>query len=134
MIAVLIITIIMLLVWYMSYLNPQKKPISFETALYLSISLGIFLGYIVPWFIKLCPVNIRITNKSITMIRGNRNNIYKWVNITSFSFESIQDLNILQLLYKNGRIIEVAIGENIQKSELKDFFERIGLASTSKDK
>ena len=105
-----------------------KIPAPLKISILLAVSLGIFLAYIVPWLNKLCPTEIRITDKFINVIRGDRNNIYKWHKIKSFNFNKIQDMDILELVHKHRHVIKLAIDENIQINELEDYLKSIGLA------
>jgi len=105
-----------------------KIPAPLDISILLAVSLGLFLAYVVPWFNKLCPTGIRITDKSISVIRGDRNNIYKWNKIKSFNFNKIQDMNILELVHKNRYVTKLAIDESIQINELEDYLNNTGLA------
>ena len=62
-------------VWYLATLNPKKNPPSIQIALLLAIFLGVFIVYIVPWIVRLCPSEIKLTDDAVIVTQGNR---HRW--------------------------------------------------------
>ena len=106
--------------WYLSRFDPNKDPVSFEVAISISTSLGIFLGYVVPWLNLFITPEIKVTEKFI----GRQQHILPWDKVESFSFYKDQELDILKLRLTDGTYqtfgLEPSIGKNCIKRVLQD--------------
>ena len=56
--------------WYLGHFDPSMPPPSFPVALLLSIGLGVFLAYFIPWITNKLPSQIKVLDRCITRTRG----------------------------------------------------------------
>jgi hypothetical protein len=119
------VAILMMPVWYLATLNPKKSPPNFGIALLLAIFLGVFLVYIVPWIIKFCPSEIRLTDNALVILRGNRHRAVKWKEIRSFTFANKDGSQVLRLnLYRGGEL-EIGLDPIAPSSEIQEFLQTV---------
>jgi hypothetical protein len=127
-VGVVIITIIMMLVWYLATLNPKKSPPSFEIALILAISLGVFLVYIVPWIVRLCPSEIKLTDDAVIVTQGNRHRWAKWKDIGSCILGERDGFQVIRLHLRKGHVLELGLDSTVDLPEIQRFLQGVGVS------
>jgi hypothetical protein len=93
----------------------------------LAIFLGLFLVYIVPWIIRFCPSEIKLTDDALFMLRGNRHQSTKWKDIKSFAFAEKCGFQVLRLNLCKGGDLELGIDSSVQEAEIRLFLEGLGV-------
>ena len=127
-VGIAIVVILMMPVWFLATLNPKKNPPSFEIALMLAIFLGIFLVYLVPWIIRFCPSEIKLTDDALFVLRGNRHRSAKWKDISSFTFAEECGFQVLRLNLCKGGDLELGLDSSVQEAEVRLFLEGVGVS------
>jgi hypothetical protein len=127
-VGVVIITIMMMLVWYLATLNPKKSPPSFEIALILAISLGVFLVYIVPWIVRFCPSEIKLTDDAVIVTQGNRHRWAKWKDIGSCTLDDRDGFQVIRLHLRKGHVIEIGLDSTVGLPEIQRFLQGVGVS------
>lgn len=131
-VGVVIITIMMMLVWYLATLNPKKNPPSFEIALILAISLGVFLVCIVPWIVRLCPSEIKLTDDAVIVTQGNGHRWAKWKDISSCTLDERDGFQVIRLHLRKGHILELGLDSTVDLPEIQRFLQGVGVSIDAK--
>lgn len=87
--ALLVVVALCMANWWLALHNPTKKPVSLPVALCLTAGFGVFLVYVVPWFLHFLPSHISIFDKSIARVIGN--------SATSWQFKNIHHCEIVSI-------------------------------------
>src|SRR5256885_732542 len=82
-VAALIVAVLLIISWGIAHLNPQKNPSSVWFMIHLSIGGGLAAVYLLPLLFQLCPSEVRVTEKAITRIIGNRVSYWPYNKIHS---------------------------------------------------
>lgn len=117
----------MMLIWYLATLDPKKEPPSASVALLLSLFFGVFMAVILPWITRLCPSEVKVTDRFIHMARGSRNVILHWKQVTAYRLDSLDGMTVLQLGGGTGGLLIVALSDEVDAEELARFLESVGL-------
>lgn len=131
-VGVVIITIMMMLVWYLATLNPKKNPPSFEIALILAISLGVFFVCIVPWIVRLCPSEIKLTDDAVIVTQGNGHRWAKWKDISSCTLDERDGFQVIRLHLRKGHILELGLDSTVDLPEIQRFLQGVGVSIDAK--
>lgn len=117
-----------MLLWSGARLVPARTPPSFEVALMLSCGLGIFLFYLLPPLIRLCPSEIKLTKRGITVYQGSAQLVVAWAEIESFTILRDGDTELLRLRSKRRGDIDLALDAGVSRTGLKALLSSRGLA------
>lgn len=108
-------------------LESQEDPPPFHEALPLSILFGVFMAYGVPWMVRLCPSQVRITEKFLVLMRGNQQRMVMWNEVRAHRFDRLEDVDVLQLALQNGSALAIGLDESVQAEEFGRFLEGVGV-------
>ena len=117
-----------MLLWAGARLVPSRTPPSFEVALMLSCGLGIFLFFLLPPLIRLCPSEVKLTERGITVYQGSAQLVVAWAEVESFTGLRDGDTELLRLHSKRRGDIDLALDAGVSRTELKAFLASRGLA------
>jgi len=117
---VLIICAFTMLSWYLAHFNPTKHPPSFPAALLLSLALGVFLAYFMPWLTGRLPSQITVFDRHIIRSRGQTQHI-RFADLTSFAWRSAPEFSTLVFTHRRGRQIFVGVPNDIPSDSLSAF-------------
>ncbi len=127
MFGVSVVTEVAVLGWFLAILNPRKNPVSFEIALIMSLFLGFFIVFGVPWMNRISPSKIKFTDKKLIRLRGNRVLHIKWSAVESFHFTANKECAILQLKTSKQDELKIGLDPSISINDLKGFLIEVGL-------
>ena len=109
-----------MLSWYLAHFNPAKHPPSFPAAFLMSIALGVFLAYFMPWLTTKLPSQITVFDRCIVRSRGHNHQI-RFADLTSFAWRSAAEFSTLILTHRRGRQIFVGVPRDIPTDTLTTF-------------
>jgi hypothetical protein len=103
--------------WYTAKLNPQKKPVEFATAILLSLFLGWFLAFVVPWLSGLLPSDVVFAKKEIRWVGGSSVRRLKYADIREchFAIENIDEkpINTMVITLTNGNALTFGVPDSV---------------------
>ena len=124
---VAIVAALMMLIGFLTTLNPQKDPLDLGMSLVQVLFFGIFLTYGVPWIIRFCPSEIRFTDKMLVMLRGNQVRSEKWENIEFFTFGESYGSPVLRLKLRKGSDLELGLDSTVHLEGVGRFLHTAGV-------
>lgn len=92
--AVLVMVILLLFIWYVNRFNPRKHQSSLSITLIRSVLGAIFFAYAWPWIISFCPSEVRLRETYLIRLRGNSNQQITYSRMEYFAWSSTTDWNI----------------------------------------
>ena len=126
-VTVCVITALMMLLWHLSRLNPDKNPPSAGVGLGLAFFLGVFVAYVAPWFVRLSPVFVIITDAAVSVVRANTARYVKWADIVSHEISETDSIPVIRLRKRTGDLIELGIAPDVSLDDLTVFLTGVGV-------
>jgi hypothetical protein len=98
---VFFIAAILLLMWFLATLDPNKHPPRFLAVLPIALGTGMVFVYAFPLMYWLCPSQVRLTERGITQVVGD--------HATIWAYEDVQCCRIIKEEQgsESSRILEV---------------------------
>ena len=109
-----------LLSWYAAHFIPSRHPPSFSAALAMTIALGAFIAYFVPWLTTKLPSQITVFDRHIVRSRGPAQQI-RFADLTSFAWRFAPEFTTLVFTHRRGRQIFVGVPLDIPNDSLSAF-------------
>jgi hypothetical protein len=114
-------------VWGIARLNPQKPPVALGVAVGLASFLGLFVACIVPWLGKRLPSEVMVLQNRIFRTNGFAQADFRWEKIASFSVLRADRFQVLALELVDGRRAYVGMPVEVDAEALGAFLERQGV-------
>src|SRR5690606_10002446 len=97
-----------------------------DIAIVLAFTLGILLYYLMPWVARLCPSEVKLTDKGLMTKRGPMR-AWSWKDIISFNFTRRHGCRVMLLETRKGKTIEIGMGDYVSQDEVKQFLTSLGI-------
>ena len=129
LIYILITSGALILPWCAAKLNPVKNhPWPLSIAMPVALASGVFFVYGMPWLRRLCPSLIRVTDRGILAVIGNRGQIWKYKDIQKCSLASNEigdeTVSVLAITSSRGKTTLLGIDESVAIDELTQILSR----------
>ena len=117
------ITGMMLLVWWVNYIDPDpgKNPPIPAIAIPLALSLGYFVGFIVPIMSRNIPNKIEIHDQWISQYRESNGKYHHWNKLSDYGISEAEEGLFLWLTTRKGNTLMIGIDEAVDLKELSEF-------------
>jgi hypothetical protein len=107
-------------------MNPENTPPPIEVAILLSIAGGLYFGYGAPRLKRWGSSKIKVGTKTLLLQRGDYQSI-AWTDVSSFRFDQLEDMHVLQLALRKGRTLAVGLHESVNREHLEQFLRSLGI-------
>lgn len=114
----------MMLLWSLARAVPGRTPPRVEIALALAVLLGIFLFYLLPPLLRLCPSEVKMNRRGLTVFRGSAQIVVAWSRVQSFEIRPDGGYELLCLRMSNGEVLELALDPLLPRDQLEVFLAR----------
>ena len=112
---------VMMMLWFLAGFMPGRTPPSPALALMLSAGLGLFLSYLLPPLLRLCPSEVKLTERGIVVYRGSTQTRFAWSKVEGFEFREACEQELLCLRLRDGGLVELALDPGIPRAGLDAF-------------
>ncbi len=112
---------LMMLLWSLAGAVPGRTPPKFEVALALAVLLGIFLFYLLPPLLRLCPSEVKLSRRGVTVYRGSARMVAAWSRVQSFEIRPDGAYQLLCFRMDNGEVLELALAASVPRDQLDVF-------------
>ncbi|MGI9239389.1 MAG: hypothetical protein ACR2RV_01230 [Verrucomicrobiales bacterium] len=127
LVGVLAVSGLMMLLWSLARSVPGRTPPRFEIALILAVLLGIFLFYLLPPLLRLCPSEVKLNRRGVTVFRGSAQMAAAWSRVQSFEIRPGGGYELLCFRMINGEVLELALDPGVPRDQLEGFLsDRLG--------
>lgn len=124
---VLAVSGFMMLLWSLARAVPGRTPPKIEIAVALAVLLGIFLFYLLLSLLRLCPSEVKLGRRGVTVYRGSPQVVVTWARVQSFETRPAGDYELLCCRMSNGEVLELALDPSVPRDQLEGFLSgRLG--------
>jgi|GEM_PF-5346459 len=130
----LVYSFVLLLLWFIAAMNPNKNPRDIWTVVPFALSMGVLAVYVIPWIIRQFPSYIQITDKWLTRVRGNKARWDRWQEVESYTFSEWRGLPVLLVVLLKKDDVEIGLDASVDVEALRQFLDGLGIPEYNEDR